>query len=111
MPRYIVVEVDDNKRAEKLIRKLGSLIGIKVLGLYHKPSRFCECPPPEDTWDRQNPRSVRGPKLGLWVHDQCGRPRSGGQHMPRNLLRGREGIVDNHPTLLVWESKDGSGPS
>lgn len=80
MARYLVVQVDDNDRADKLASKLNEVTGIDVIGLFGKPTQYCEC---EGPWDR----SIRGKKYGWYICPDCGKPRSEGPHQrPANLL-------------------------
>jgi ribosomal protein L37AE/L43A len=98
--RYILVEVDDNETAGDLVAALdgsdrvffykspplGSggeftiqTLTAKVVGLFAKPVKFCECPNPGD-------KQVRGAKFGWWVHAACGKPMKGHCQHPNNLL-------------------------
>lgn len=81
MARYVLVEVDENDRADRLIAKLEGVPGLRIVGLFGKPTIFCECPPP---WPE---RSVRGKKYGWYMCPQCRNPRAFGPHQrPMNLL-------------------------
>jgi len=96
--RYILVEVDDNETAGDfvaVVQREGNVFyytpangqgesqiktfTAKVVGLFAKPIKFCECPKPGD-------RQVRGAKFGWWVHAECGKPMKGHCQHPRNLL-------------------------
>jgi hypothetical protein len=80
MARYVLIQVDENDRADRLIEKLSGVPGLRVIGLFGKPLQFCEC---EGPWER----SSRGKRYGWYVCPECGKPRSGGPHQrPRNLL-------------------------
>lgn len=79
MARYLLVQVDDNDRAEKLRIKLDAVDGIKTVGLFGKPTKFCECL-------KRAPDSRKGKALGFWLCTACGRPKSGAMQMPYNLL-------------------------
>jgi hypothetical protein len=82
MARYLLVEVDENDRAIKLMEKLNDVTGLRVIGLFGKPTQFCEC---EGPWEN----SIRGKKYGWYVCPSCGNPRPLGPHQrPRNLLEG-----------------------
>lgn len=80
MARYVLVEVDENDRADRLIEKLEAVPGLRVVGLFGKPTQFCEC---EGPWEQ----SKRGKKYGWYVCPACGFPRKYGPHQrPKNLL-------------------------
>lgn len=97
MARYILLEVDDNKDADAIHRSVeqGTLFfsrnkddgtgeygyaqGVRVRGVFAKPTTFCECPNPGD-------KSSRGKKWGWWIHVECGKPEKGQWQHPRNLL-------------------------
>lgn len=80
MARYVLVEVDENDRADRLIQKLEVVPGLRIIGLWFKPTRFCECGGP---WDR----SIRERKYGVYICPACKRPREFGPHQrPMNLL-------------------------
>jgi hypothetical protein len=101
MARYILVEVNDNETAGDLVAALqidGEMhfyhklqatpedreytvksVAAKVVGLFAKPVKFCDCPNPGD-------KQVRGAKFGWWVHAVCGKPMKGHCQHPRNLI-------------------------
>jgi hypothetical protein len=82
MARYILVQVDENSRATALMKKLEPVEGIKVIGLFGKPTNFC------DDVSHRNPNesSQRGKKYG-WSHCRtCGLPKKNIFHMLTNLL-------------------------
>jgi hypothetical protein len=82
MARYVLIQVDENDRADRLIDKLSGVTGLRIIGLFGKPTQFCECPGP---WER----STRGKKYGWYCCPDCGYPRKFGPHQrPRNLLEG-----------------------
>lgn len=88
MPRYVLIEFDNNAQAEQFIAKThaGTKAGkpYRVLGLFAKPRNYCQCGP---LTDRVQAREVqRGSKYGWMVHIKCGRPRRQASHSPRNLL-------------------------
>lgn len=80
MARYLLVEVDENDRADKLREKLDAVPGLRVIGLWFKPTKFCEC---EGPWEN----SIRGKKYGVYMCPECKLPRPQGPHQrPMNLL-------------------------
>lgn len=97
MARYILVAVDDNGRADKLIEKLTPIGGVDVIGLFAKPQRYCTCSRIKEqgyTW---------GQRLGWWVCTLCGRPSRGWGSsaqavvsQAKNLLMGGE----NNPATI-----------
>jgi hypothetical protein len=118
MARYILLEVDDNEAAGDLVAALqrgpGNVFlykkpddsgefrvaefAAKVRALFAKPTKFCDCVKADDN-------SVKGAKLGWWVHRKCGKPKHGVCQHPRNLLL-PEGPTDpkNRDLYLgIWE--------
>jgi len=80
MARYLLVEVDENDRALNLMEKLNGVTGLRVIGLWFKPTQFCECDGPWET-------SIRGKKYGVFMCPACMKPRPLGPHQrPMNLL-------------------------
>lgn len=80
MARYLLVEIDENSRADKLMDKLDGVPGIRLIALWFKPTTFCEC---EGPWEN----SIRGKKFGIYLCPECKLPRAGGPHQrPLNLL-------------------------
>lgn len=88
MPRYVLVEFDNNAQAEQFVTKThaGTTAGkpYRVVGLFAKPRNFCECGPLNERL--QAAEVARGSKYGWMVHIKCGRPRRQASHSPRNLL-------------------------
>jgi len=117
MARYVVVAFMDNEDADKFVKAIneGDLVypitqvqdslvygtidkaKVFVRGLFAKPTKFCECANPGD-------KSVRGAKLGWWVHKDCGRPKANQWQHPKNLLAGDpEGAkpLRDNPSLFM----------
>jgi hypothetical protein len=88
MPRYVLIEFDDNAQADAFVAKtlLKEEKGAKyrVIGLFAKPRNFCQCPPSSQR--QVASETARGVKYGWMVHRNCGRPRREASHSPRNLL-------------------------
>lgn len=75
--RYLLVEFDDEESALSLKEKIDATQGKKfrVVGLFAKPTSYCQCG--VDTWTttKANPATTkRGRKFGWWVCTQCKRP-------------------------------------
>lgn len=88
MPRYILIEFEDNAEADRFCAKVinGTKKGgrYRLIGYFAKPRNFCQCGP---LTDRQQASEVRrGSKYGWMVHTKCGRPRKQASHSPRNLM-------------------------
>jgi len=93
MARYILIQVDDNEAAKLIvedIQKTGELAyqveeselltPAKVIGLFAKPTQFCDCPNPGD-------RVAKGTKWGWLLHSPgCNKPRRNMWQHARNLL-------------------------
>lgn len=85
----ILIEVDDDEAAEKLVAKFSSLRGARIAGMFQVPKARCRCDNFELRFGRRVPaekRSLRGRLFGWWVHDKCGRPTHGSQ-LTKNLLK------------------------
>lgn len=82
MARYIVVRVESNESADKLLEKFKAVPAIQVVGLFVSPTKFCEgktvCGE-----DRTLKRSARWGTLHCRV---CKLPISTLPQAPRNLL-------------------------
>jgi hypothetical protein len=113
MARYIVIEVSSNAVAEKLLERLndqtkkGSLY--RVVGLFVKPGRTCECV----NWRTANYREnrekhgwsggvERGEKFGWWVCTNCKKPRKAGHNLV-NQLKMSECYSELDPLDPNWE--------
>lgn len=77
--RYMLIEFDDEASALKLKEQIDdrSRAGrpLRVVGLFAKPTRFCECGIEGwTTTSRQPSTTKRGRKFGWWVCTKCKRP-------------------------------------
>ena len=86
MARYLVVEVDNDPQAEALQEALAGKETMRVVGVFQKPIKFCECGPLSD--HEQALQVTRGSKYGWRVHRKCRLPRKG-PVSPRNLLEAK----------------------
>jgi hypothetical protein len=80
--RYVLIEVDDNEVAQKLMNKFENVRGLRIAGLFGPPTTWCGCPKSDGYHKDQ---IVRGGKLGWWVHRSCRRARKG-THQLTNLI-------------------------
>lgn len=108
MARYVLIEVDDNEAANRLMTKLSQLKGMRIAGLFGVPQQYCECP--KDEGYHQDKMVVRGSKLGWWVHRTCRRARRG-THQLQNLISPAEreygkltGIVNVVSTVSIFDA-------
>lgn len=94
MARYLLVAIDDNNVADRLIPKLDSLKGVNCVGLYGKPTKFCDdsCQADVNVSDK---RSIFGKKFGWALCPVCHKPRTR-FHMLKNLLE-----LENLPARFV----------
>lgn len=83
MASYVLVEFDNDDQAQKLIDQLETKESMRAVGLFRKPTKFCECPPLFGS--QQSSEITRGDRFGWWVHRACRRARKAPQS-PRNLL-------------------------
>lgn len=96
---YVLLEFDDDKEAEALIKstqedgKVGveprlpdgrDWVGAQVRAKFKKPTQFCQC-----TDEERKPflgKSARGQRFGWWVCGKCRKPREGMAQHYYNLL-------------------------
>lgn len=103
--RLILIEVDDDEAAEKLVARFNERKTARVAGMFQVPKSRCRCPNHDIRFGRQVPaekRSLRGRMFGWWVHDKCGRP-THGQQLTKNLIK-PEGVthsVQAPPTYVI----------
>lgn len=82
MARYLLVQVDENDKADRLREKLDAVHGLTVVGMFAKPTMFCECEVKSDY-------SVRGKAKGWWVCPECRKPKEDAlQSALPNLMEG-----------------------
>ena len=123
MARYVLVQFDDNGEADAFVKALSIEGGVffmgadghfrnstvekvNVLGVFAKPSKFCECAKPGDNL-------VRGAKLGWLVHRGCGKPLKNKWQHPRNLIDDgpvHKGLGPLYLGIVEPEPTDGNVP-
>lgn len=96
MARYLLVAIDDNDKAESLLKKFDSWPGFEIVGLFGKPTSFCDCENYEGT-------SRRGKKFGYYTHAGCGRPRPGTHPLINLLYDPRISIMHQSVMLTMRE--------
>ena len=85
MAKYVVIEFDNDEDADAYINEIKdaeeSIMGMlsshygapqlaRIVGLYKKPTIFCEC-----QGSRKPPMGwTRGKKYGWWICTECGKP-------------------------------------
>lgn len=105
MAQYVLLSFDDDDEAEKFIATArskdyyvkagegGTFIGLEnlgdVVGVFRKPTQFCECTPEE----KRGTTGFRGPKYGWYVCGRCRKPPANGNQVIFNLLEN-----DGRPT-------------
>jgi hypothetical protein len=101
MARYVLLEFDDDNDAEafaEMVKHGAPEATMRAVGMYKKPTMFCECPNPGD-------KSVLGKKYNWWVHKDCGRPKAGHWQNPRNLLKPDERIATRQQMISLIEPR------
>lgn len=98
MARYMMLRVENNETAEKLMTKFEPVESVKVVGLFVAPTKFCE-----GKCDNKG-KSIRSKKWGTRHCPVCKLPKQNVMQQPRNLLQD----MDLHPRftdmfLSVWE--------
>lgn len=83
MPRYLLVEIDDNAAADRMRAQIDTATeagkGMRVLAVFSKPSTLCGC-------ETRSERCVRGSKFGWWLCPECRRPKTGSPQNLKNML-------------------------
>lgn len=82
MSQFILVEFDDDDKAETFRAKLKDKVGIRLAGVYQIPRSWCTCP---FQIKGENRPVSRGKRFGWWVCGWCKKPRPG-THQVRNLV-------------------------
>lgn len=90
MARYLLIEVDSNSTADRLraqIDSAGSTKGMRVVGMFRRPTQLCDC----KTIERPNhlstaPDTVLGDKFRWWICKVCRKPRAGMGQTLWNML-------------------------
>lgn len=81
MARYLLVQVDDDGKATALLSKLNGVRGVRVIGVFARPTEFCE----DSSHRDPNESSIRGGKTHLWHCRICKKPKKL-THTPKNLI-------------------------
>lgn len=83
MARLMLVSVNDNDKAEKLMAKLDGVDGVKTIGFYGQPTQFCDgtC-----QVEDMNAKSVHGRKFGWRLCPVCRKPKTTTFGYLKNLL-------------------------
>lgn len=87
--RLIVIEVDNDEAAERLVAKINATKSARVKGIFQMPRARCRCDNLVEKFGRMvpaNKRSVRGQLFGWWVHDQCLKVSKGVHSETKNLI-------------------------
>ena len=82
MARYVVLSFEDNDDAEHLIQQYKDHPTIHPVGMFARPTNFCE---ELEHWDYPT-RSKRGVKFGWWICPQC--------HKARKLFQQGHNMLD-----------------
>lgn len=75
--RYLLIEFDDEETALKMKEKIDAGHGkrFRVVGLFAKPTAFCQCGIEKWTTTKTSPATTkRGRRFGWWVCTVCKRP-------------------------------------
>lgn len=75
--KLILLEVDDDEVADKLMQKLSAGSGWRIAGWFQVPRTRCKCTGYHDGGNQRLPNPkvwLRGQKFKWWVHDKCLRP-------------------------------------
>ncbi len=111
--RLIVIEVDDDEAAERLVKKFEAIESARVKGIFQMPRARCRCDNLVERFGRlvpANKRSVRGQLFGWWVHDKCNKVSKGLHSEARNLIARAdqpqaEGDLPTYIDHVGWHDK------
>ena len=112
MPRYLLIEFDDNEQADKLRAQIDAATRkgkrFRVVGLFAKPKSFCRCGPETTTAGRGNPKKTHqvGGRFGWLLCTTCEKPSSALSFL-KNLVA-RDDIID--ASSFVARSHRTGGP-
>lgn len=97
MAQYVLIQFDSNEEAAGFVKTLewDTVGSVQVVGIFQKPTLFCECPTPSE-------KSKRGAKWGWWLcmNQGCGKPKRGQFQQPRNQTE-PEGTRTEHRRIFV----------
>lgn len=101
MAKYVLVQFDNDDDADGFVKTLDMRSDVpdqatmKVVGVFKKPTLFCECTTPSE-------KSVRGAKWGWWLcrNVGCGKPKRGQFQGHRNL-RDPEGTRTEQRRIFI----------
>jgi hypothetical protein len=82
MARYIVVRVEDNDTADRLLERLEAVPAIQPIGMFKTPTKFC---PGKETCS-QDRQVIRSRKTGILHCSVCKLPVDTFMHSPMNML-------------------------
>lgn len=101
MARYIVLRIEENDKAERLLQKFEDVDAIVVAGVFVSPTKFC----PGKQVCGEDRKLIRSRKWGTLHCRVCKLPVSTLPHQPRNLLHDPDlhPRFNDGPTLSVWE--------
>jgi hypothetical protein len=111
--RLIVVEVDNDETAEKLVAKLNATGFARVKGMFQVPKARCKCANLEERFGKLVPaqkKSIRGQLFGWWVHDVCHKVAKGLHSESKNLIKREdqpqgEGLLPTYVDYIAWHDK------
>ena len=76
MARYVLIEFDDDAKADALCAQIDTASAngkpFRIAGLFQKPLKYCTCP--EIPLTQYATDRARGAKYGWVVHRECRRP-------------------------------------
>lgn len=111
--RLIVIEMDDDEVAERLVEKINATKSARVKGMFQMPRARCRCDNLVERFGRLVPaekRSLRGRQFGWWVHDKCNKPTKGMHSEAKNLIAREDqpqavGDLPTYVDYVAWHDK------
>lgn len=98
--KLILIEVDDDDTADKLIERMKSGPKWRVVGWFQVPRTRCKCTGYHEGGNHRVPNAkkwVRGQLFKWWVHDKCLRPGWGSHTLFNQMPRTDRVFRPNFP--------------
>lgn len=107
MARYLLIEVDSNATADRMRAQLdnaGESKGIRVVGMFTKATKLCECKVEAVHPIHKTVISIRGSKFGWLLCPNCRLPKDGHSQTLYNLLDPRKGTTSGYKVAFIGVS-------
>lgn len=90
MARYLLIEIDSNTSAERLLKQIDGMDdtkGMRVVAMFRRPTQLCECTKvAKSNHANSRPDCSLGDRFKWWICNQCRKPRAGMGQVLWNML-------------------------